>query len=281
MLDNDGNISNGVRISSAVNLIATNAAQVDFSQNSSAFASNVNGIISQINAIDGGSHSLLTTDAAISYLTNTVRCAWSGAYQGPYSGASVSGAVTDSGKAYFIIHPVTGIGFGGYVGTTNMGENYSGTLQGTQSMGLNNQGAIVIGTGGVGTAYNGRFNTADSISGTWYSSRNIDDPKNGIFTVSRVGGLPSAKYRFTGSSSDNMIIVFDISGGASNMVSGVLLNPATGVSENINGTLSGTLLSAQSTTGVSLTAILNLSDGTVSNGRRGVASFNATGCSLI
>jgi sugar lactone lactonase YvrE len=281
MLDDDGNPSNGVRISPTTQLIATNSAQVDFSQNSSTFASNVNSIISKINAADGGSHSLLTTDAAISYLTNTVRCAWSGAYEGPYSGASVSGAVTDRGKAYFIIHPVTGIGTGGYVGTTNIGDNYSGALQGTQSMGLNNQGAIVIGTGGAGTAFNGRFNTADNISGTWSSVRNPDDPKNGIFTVSRVGGLPSAKYRFTGASSDNMIIVFDISGGALNIVSGVLLNPATGISENINGTLSGILLSAQSTTGVSLTATINLSDGTVSNGRRGVTSFNATGCSLI
>lgn len=281
MLDDDGNPSNGVRISSTTQLIAANSAQVDFSHNSSTFVSNVNSIISQINAADGGSHSLLTTDAAISYLTNTVRCAWSGAYEGPYSGASVSGAVTDRGKAYFIIHPVTGIGTGGYVGTTNIGDNYSGALQGTQSMGLNNQGAIVIGTGGAGTAFNGRFNTADNISGTWSSVRNPDDPKNGIFTGSRVGGLPSAKYRFTGASSDNMIIVFDISGGASNIVSGVLLNPATGISENINGTLSGTLLSAQSTTGVSLTATVNLSDGTVSNGRRGATSFNATGCSLI
>jgi hypothetical protein len=78
-----------------------------------------------------------------------------------------------------------------------------------------------------------------------------------------------------------MIIAIDVIGSAANAISGVLVNPATGAVEAISGTLSGTAMVAQSASGVAVTATMNVVEGTVSNGLKGAASFNATGCSLI
>ena len=290
MLDDDGDPSNGIRISATargvLGAVSDIDANVDFKQLTSTFAANINSVITQIKYADGKTHSLPTDTVAASHLTSTVRCAWSGAFAGSYAGVSTSKRYTDGGIGYFIIDAKSGIGIGAYVGAETDSQmhvitNYAGVAAGTEPMTLNNEAAILIGKTAGGAGFQGKFITADKIEGTWVSAFRLLDVTNGTFSISRFGGSPSAKYRFTGSSSDNMVIAIDILGSDSNIISGVLISPVTGVSENINGTFSGTSLSAQSTSGVSLTATLNLVDGTVSNGRKGVASFNATGCSLI
>lgn len=286
MLDEDGDPGNGIKFSQAAKVIVNDAAQIDFSIDSGAFASNLDSLASRVKSADGGTHNIATAAAAESHLSNTVRCTWSGAFKGAYSGISTSRRYTDTGVGYFIIDAKTGIGRGAAVGTAtdsqiNASANYSTLVIGTESMALNNQAAIVIGTAGAGVTFEGRLNTPDIINGTWTSTANPLDTKNGTFSVSRVGGLSSAKYRFTGFSSDNMIITIDVTGSAANVISGNLVNPATGGVEAISGTLSGAALAAQSASGVAITATMNLLDGTVSNGLKGAATFNATGCTLI
>lgn len=80
MLDSDGDPGNGITISSAVQSVAENWTDVDFTSDD--FSSELVPIISDAASVDGTSHSLPSATTAQSHLESTLLCVRAGAYTG-------------------------------------------------------------------------------------------------------------------------------------------------------------------------------------------------------
>ena len=280
MLDVDGDPSNGIEISSAVQAVADTWPAVDFS--TADLATELASIISDASSADGTSHSLPDSSTAQSHLEATLRCVRAGGYRGTFSG-------DDSGPFGVLVDAGTGL-LSGYAYSPFDGLL---TLTGTTPVSLDQNATFITGQASSGATFSGQFDNSNDISGNWNLSA-----ESGTFSGSRIGGAPNAVYRFTGDFTTtsgsvfaNGLFTFDID--SADAVTGMALTVyATDGTTNevapFTGTLSGTTLNAAifdgSTQDATITGTLDTSAGTVSgtwldmDGNSG--TFSGSGCRL-
>lgn len=226
MLDHDEDPENGIQISDDVLAAAADWGPVEFDVGATDFGSlaAVTGIMSEVATIDGRGVALADASSAKTHLEATVRCAYAGAFAGTYGG-------DDAGYFGVLVDARDG-SVSGYVYST--AEDGTDEVSGSSPMSLDQTRAFVSGTATTGASFSGRFPTANTVAGKW---TNTYYGQSGAFSGKRVGGSPSAVYRFTGSfeGSDHGLFTFDID--SNDGVTGVSYS----VVEDHLATLSGTV----------------------------------------
>jgi hypothetical protein len=283
MLDSDGDSSNGITLSSAVQAAAENWSAVDFTAGD--LSTELASIISDAASADGTSHNLPNTTTARSHLESTLRCVRAGAYGGTYGG-------DDSGPFGVLVDASTGL-LSGFAYSA-----YDGllVLSGNTAVSYDQSATFLSGDVSSGASFSGQFTSANTIAGTWNLSSTAE---SGTFSGSRIGGAANATYRFTGSFSSSAgspvtsygLFTFDVDN--ADTVSGIAHTVyASDGTENetvsFAGSLSGTTLSAQIMDGgavdTTISGTLNKTTGVVSgswsdnDGNTG--TYSGRGCRL-
>lgn len=270
MLDEDGDPSNGINITAAVQAAAANWSQIDFS--STDLSTEVASIIADAIAADGGTHILPDASDAQSHIESTVLCSNAGAFKGTYRGDDTGpfGILIDASNG-----DVTGFAY------SNI-DQILYDLAGNTAISLDNNAAFVSGNVTGGATFFGSLDSTDAMSGTWESSIAV---AQGTFSGNRIGGLKNAVYRFTGqySGDDYGLISFDVDD--ADNISGVAYSVPGDDLVTLSGSLSGTTLSATSSDGAVIAGTLNKTTGTVSGTWDDAAdaisgTYSGTGCKL-
>jgi len=167
MLDDDGDPSNGINISSSVQTIAANWSQVNFS--TADLPAELASIKFDAALADGGTHTLPDANIAQAHLESTLLCSYAGAYKGTYSG-------DDNGNFGFLIDAsngnVTGIAY-------SIPFNQYIDLSGTTPISYDQNVAFVSGNTTTGATFSGQFTSVNGVTGSWQQS-----PDSGSFSGS-------------------------------------------------------------------------------------------------
>jgi len=268
MLDDDGDPSNGINISSSVLTIAENWPQIDFS--AADLSAELTSIISDAASADGGTHTLPDANVAQAHLESTLLCSYAGAYKGAFSG-------DDNGNFGFLIDASNGNVMG--VAYSIPFDQYI-DLSGRTPISYDQNVAFVSGNTTTGATFSGQFTSVNGVSGSWQNS-----PDSGSFSGSRIGGATDAAYRFTGNyiGNDFGLFSFDVNG--SNNVTGVAYSVAGDELFTVSGTVSGTTLTATASDGTAIAGTLNTAtgglSGTWNDSAEGLSgTFSGSGCQL-
>lgn len=273
MLDADGDPTNGITISAAVQTIAQTWPPINFS--TADLATELATIISDAVSADGGSHLLPDAAPAQAHLEQTLLCAYSGVGIGTYTGEiNINGIwYPDSGS--FAVHAdsITG------AVTAKVKTSYLGIfdLSSLSPITIDQNLGFVTGDSTLGLNLSGQFTSLNNISGTY-----IAPYMHGTFIGSRVGGSTTASYRFSGSytGDDQGQITLDVDG--SNNVNGIFYSIETGDRYVLTGLVAGTTFTATASFG-SLSGTLDTTNGTLSgnwNTSSLSGSFTGSGCRL-
>ncbi len=269
MLDEDGNLDNGISIAASVQETAADWSPVDFS--TSDLENEISSIMADATAADGGSHTLPAATTAQNHLEETMRCSYAGAYQGTYAG-------DDQGIFGIMVDAQTGYASG--VGYSNLWDDLF-YLNGSTPMSYDQNLDFISGHASTGASFEGSFSASGAVSGTWNDS---DEGDSGTFQGSRVGGALNAVYRFTGtfSGDDDGLFAFDVD--AQNNISGVAYSILDDDLDNLTGTLSGTSLTISTDDGATASGTLNTSTGSLYGNWQGTGgdsgTFTGAGCKL-
>lgn len=269
MLDEDGDLDNGISITASVQETAADWSQVDFS--TSDLENEISSIMADATTADGGSHMLPTATTAQYHLEETMRCSYAGAYQGTYAG-------DDQGVFGIMVDAQTGYASG--VGYSNLWDDLF-YLDGSTPMSYNQNLDFISGHASTGANFEGSFSASGSVSGSW---NDPDEGDSGTFQGSRVGGALNAVYRFTGtfSGDDNGLFTFDVD--AQNNITGVAYSIFDDDLDNLTGTLSGTSLSITTNDGATASGTLNTTTGSLDGTWTGTGGdsgiFTGAGCKL-
>jgi len=268
MLDEDGDATNGISVSSAVRTIASTWTQVDFSAVD--LATELTSIISDAASADGGTHTLPSAGAAQTHLESTLRCVYAGAYKGTYTGG-------DNGNFGVLVDASTG---------NILGVAYSVPLD--QYLELSGRSPISFDQNTnfssenttANAVFNGQFGSVDSVSGTWSTPA-----FSGDFSAARIGGSSSAVHRYTGNYIGNDIGLFSFDLDGSNNITGISYSTLGGTSFDVTGSVSGTTLSVTASDGTSINGTLDTSTGSLSGTWTNTAkslsgTFTGNGCKL-
>lgn len=269
MLDNDGDPSNGIRISAATQEAAQNWSPVDFA--STDLPAELETIIAEASSVNGRSHILPTTQTAQNHLESTLRCIYSGAYKGQFSGG-------DRGYYGALVDASTG-SVEGFAYSTQFNQPIA--LSGTRTVSYDQDLTFISGSTSTQATFNGQFDSLDDMSGSWQNPF-----YSGDFSGSRIGGDKNALYRLTGSytgTSDWGLFSFDVDG--SNSITGVAYSVFTDELFDLDGTLSGGNLTATASNGTTITGTLGsdnkITAGTWNNAGNGTSGeFSGSGCEL-
>ncbi len=270
MLDDDGDPSNGINISSSVLTIAENWPQVDFS--AADLAAELTSIISDAASADGGVHTLPDASTAQAHLEATLLCSYAGAYKGTYSGG-------DNGNFGFLIDASNGNVAG--VAYSIPDDEYV-HLSGTTPISYDQNVTFVSGDTTTGATFSGQFTSVNGVTGSW---QNPLLSISGNFSGSRIGGATDAKYRFTGNYIGNDFGLFSFDVNSSNNVTGIAYNVTGDELFTVSGTISGTTLTATASDGTAITGTLNTATGDLSgtwnDSTEGLSgTFSGSGCQL-
>lgn len=249
MLDSDGDPSNGINIEASVSTAAATWAQVDFSTTDLSTA--LSSIISDAATADGGTHLLPSAIDAQSHMESTLRCIYAGAYQGTFGGG-------DSG--YFGLLVDVSSGFASGVAYSN-GDDEFIALLGSEPVSLDQNSSFVNGNVTSGATFSGEFTSVNSLNGTWENSIFAVD---GTFNGSRIGGAADALYRFTGAFEGDDIGLFSFDVDTSNQVTGVAYSYTDDEIITLTGSVSGTTLTASTSTGTTIGGTLDTATGDLS-----------------
>jgi len=271
MLDTDGDSTNGISISSAVQTIAKTWTQVDF--NAADLGAELASIISDTASATGNMHTLPSASAAKSHMESTLLCTRAGAFRGTYTG-------TDNGPFGVLIDAKTGFLTGFAFSDT---DQTIITLTGTTAVSFDQSAAFVSGDASIGSTFSGQFTTPNQVGGTWQSTLS---PDSGTFSGSRIGGVANATYRFTGRyiGDDFGLFAFDIDG--ADKITGVSYSVTDDVQSTFSGTVSGTSVSATSSDGITtITGTLDKATGALSgswvDSTGGLSgTYSGSGCKL-
>ncbi len=271
MLDQNGDPTDGITISPAVQKIAGTWAPVKF--DAADLGAELASIISDAASVDGTPHPLPDPSAAKSHLESTLRCVHSGAFRGTFSG-------DDNGPFGVLIDAKTGLLAGFAFSNTDKSLR---SLSGSEAVSFDRSAAFVSSDASSGAAFNGGFAGPDAISGTWNSTA---FSASGTFAGNRIGGVINAAYRFTGRFSgggDFGLFAFDVDG--SDKITGVVYSVSGDELLNLTGTLSGTTLSAKASDGTVITGTLDKAGGVLSGSWVDSAgsvsgTYSGSGCKL-
>jgi hypothetical protein len=278
MLDSDGDPSNGINISAAVQAAADGWSPVNFS--AADLATELAVIMADANAADGITHALPNSNTAQGHLESTLNCVRSGIYHGTYSGTDRGGfsALVDAADGL-----VSGFAFSSI-------DQWRYELVGTTAVSHDQSATFITGNVSSGASFSGRFTGPDSLAGSW----SLAPHDSGLFSGGRIGGSAGAVYRFTGTFSGDShgLLAFNID--AANHVSGVaytaydLYDYVVNEIVSFSGTLSGPNLTAYVYDGnlldATITGTLDKDAGTVSgswsdqDGHSGI--YSGSGCRL-
>lgn len=271
MLDSNGNPDDGIAISAEVQAVAGSWAVLEFSNQD--FDTNVAPLITECQTADGGTHQLPNAVIAQNHLEASLRCAYSGAFRGTFSGS-------DSGTFGVIVDcqtgEVRGAAYSTYYDTTTEGYG-TGIIDYDQTM------AFITGFVDAGATFQGQLTTPNSMSGTWQDAYDSD---HGNFSGTRIGGAAEASYRYTGvayndDSTVGAVLAMDVSGGT---ITGVGYGIENNEQFTISGTLSDSTLTATTSNGVQISGTMNTDDsfyGTWYNPEDGDSgTFDGCGCQL-
>ena len=243
LLDEDGDPFNGISIPEEVREFAREEVFVRLFSGSSNFQQTLQRVRSELRErfrayesaeIPGSAH-------AKGHLESTLRCSYSGAYVGTYRG-------TDRGNFGILVDANSGTVSGIAYSTEN--DEYL-SLAGTRSVSYDQNAAFASGNTNQGTEFDGRFTSVDTVEGQW---RYRPDPSiGGSFSGERIGGKQYATYRATGAwrtngDFDHGVFTFDVDD--SGRVTGFSCNIANDTSRSVNGSLSGTVISATTDEGI-------------------------------
>ncbi|MEX2475271.1 hypothetical protein [Marinobacter sp.] len=270
-LDANQDTADGIRIPAALRDAAADWAISDFSD-SAAFEADVAAIEDDVEAEITGA-TLPTAGQARDHIEQTQRCVRAGAYRGSYRGS-------DAGPFGLLVSARTGDATG--VAMSEISEDFF-SLDATQSVALDTEGAFVSGSASSGASFRGAFDSVNALSGSWENPSTAD---SGSFSGRRVGGDADAKFRFTGSFSggDGGLFAFDVNG--SNDVTGVAYSVSEDELYDISGSVAGSTLTASfSGNAGSINGTLDLDSGSLSgswdNSDEGVSgTFSGDGCAL-
>jgi len=276
LLDEDADASNGIVISPAIQALAENWSQIDFTTTD--LDSELTDVLSDVASVIPPTLlpiSVPDAVAAKNHLEATLRCVYAGAFRGSFSG-------TDSGSFGILLDASNG-SLSGVAYSTVFSEFYR--LSGVTPISFDSipYASFVTGDSSGGSTFSGQFSNPNNLSGTW---GNISLLESGDFSGSRIGGLASAAYRFTGTyeGSDFGLFSFDIDN--SNNVSGVGYSVADDELFSLSGFLTGTTLSVTTEAGSIVEGVLDTALGTITNGvwqnlNEGLSgSFSGSGCRL-
>jgi len=271
-LDDDGNVSNGMNITSKIRTLADAWTNIDFTSSTFDTDTNVTVIFNDIQNNIGPRHSLPTAAVAKAHLQSTLRCAYSGAFAGNYTGG-------DTGGVGALISPIDGTML--IVGYSDSLQSYfSG--QGTQSFQLdstrNIQGSTVT-----GATFNGTINSVNSVSGTWNNTG-----VTGNWKVTRIGGATDAKYRVVGgyNNTNGAVGLFSFDIDTSNHITGIAYNTFEDKKYTISGTFNGRDINATASDGTIISANFDPLAGTITNAQLSntvqstSGTFTGSGCAL-
>ena len=177
MLDTDGEPTNGITISSAVQTMSDMWTPVDFATTD--LATDLVTIISDAASVDGTLHALPDAVPAQSHLESTLLCARSGAYQGTFEG-------DDTGVFAVAVDALTGFVSG--VGLSDVDQEPL-TLSGSAAVGFDQTAAFITGDVSSGATFSGQFDGPDEISGTWQRLE-----ETGTFSGVRFGSAADAVF---------------------------------------------------------------------------------------
>jgi hypothetical protein len=230
-------------------------------------------LIADAQAADSGAHVLPDGTAAAAHLALTVQCIYSGGYKGSFSGS-------DSGRfGALVLANGFVVGFG-YLPSAQQGF----TAVGTTPVSVGQSVAFVAGTTSTGAHFSGQFGSPNAMSGTWGNSATGG---SGTFTATRIGGAANAVYRANGAygsqsgAVDGGLFTFDIdtadhvTGNAYSLVDDQLIT--------ITGSISGTSLTATTSSGANIAGTLNRTVGTLNgtySGANSAGTFGGSVCQL-
>ena len=268
MLDDDGNPSNGINISTSVQTAAESWPQVDF--NTVDLPTELMSMISDAASADACLHTLPNARTEQAHIESTLLCSYAGAYNGTYSGG-------DSGNFGFLVDASNG---------NVTGVSYSipflqyTALTGITPISFDQNVSFVSGNTSTGASFSGQFTSVNALSGTWQNS-----PLNGSFSGTRIGGAANAAYRFTGTYIGGDLGLFSFDVGNSNSVTGVAYSVAGDELLTLSGSVSGTSLTATASNGTVIAGTLNTSTGALAGTWNNSAaslsgSFSGSGCAL-
>lgn len=271
MIDEDGESSNGMNISKETRALAQNWSSIDFSSSTFDEDENVVAIINELNAQGKTtSHILPNTNSAKEHLSSTLMCAYSGAYEGKFTG-------DDKG------------GFGALISATDgtmiivgYSETFNSYFRGKGNKGFTlNTVRNIKGTTTEGTLFNGNLTSVNLLSGNW--TNNSD---KGTFSGQRIGSAANAKYRFVGNYEGDITGLFSFDIDTNNKITGLTYNIADDEKYSIKGVLEGDKIKATTNEGSIITATFDkatnsISDTKWSNSSFGVSgTFTGSGCKL-
>jgi hypothetical protein len=241
------------------------------------FDSQVASFIADCQSADGGSHTLPNTTSAEIHLEASLRCVYSGAFKGTFTGS-------DSGTFGIIIDCQTGEVLGAaynYSYDDMTDAHGSGIVDYDQNM------SFITGFADAGPTFDGQLTTANSMSGTWQGS---ESSYRGTFSGTRIGGDPEASYRYTGVANyfdpgyGNMVVAvlaMDVSDG---IITGVAYDIESNEQSTISGTLLDSTITASSSTGVKISGTMSGDDsfyGTWNDPENmNQGTFDGSGCQL-
>lgn len=279
MLDTDGDPSNGISISAALQTIADTWAQVDFT--TADLPTELASIISDAASVDGTTHTLPDAITAQSHLESTLTCVHSGAYRGSFTGDASGpfGVMVDATTGFvagFAYEPV---------------DQDLLALSGTSAISFDQTAAFISGDVSSGATFTGQSSGVDQIDGTW----ELLQLETGTFSGSRIGGDANATYRFTAIFTGDAFGLFTFDIDANDNVTGggvTVLATADGTTDEV-GTFSSVKLSGTDLTATvvdngvvdaTVTGTLDKNNGTLngtwSDTDGNVGTFTGSGCKL-
>lgn len=184
MLDNNGNPDDGIVISNAVQNIADQWSQVDFT--SADLPGELADIISDAASVDGTAHTLPDAATARSHLESTLQCVYSGVFSGRLAGG-------DNGRYALFFDVKTGSVSGKVLSIINTATEKR-DLTGTSSIDLAQTQVGLTATDSAGVGYILRYTTLNQVDGDWTPVSGLP----GTMSGGRVANRPDAIYRFSG-----------------------------------------------------------------------------------
>jgi hypothetical protein len=270
MLDNDGDPSNGINISSAVQTVAETFAQVHFG--AADLAAELTSIISDATSADGVPHVLPDAAVAKAHLESTFLCIYAGAFTDEFTGGDHGrfGAIVDATTGF-----VTGMAF-------SIPNQEVIALSGMTPISFDQHAVFVSDNASTGATFSGQFIHTDYFDGTWENSLSST---SGMFSGFRIGGATDAAFRFTGSFMGDDFGLFALDVDGSDNITGVAYSVTDGELFPLSGTVSGTTVSAMTSDGTVITGTLDKVTGVLSGSwvddAEGLSgTYTGSGCKL-
>ncbi|MDQ7016210.1 MAG: hypothetical protein Q9N68_07535 [Gammaproteobacteria bacterium] len=245
MLDSDGDASNGLQISTAVQTSAsagTGWSTIDFSNPNFETQNTLTSTVALIASLDGRASVLPTALEAETHLLASLRCQGNGAFVGSYTTDPLTVTsptqAAPEGNIAFILDANSGK-LSGTLSTQN-NQHFFISAQHNNDLALGYTQNVRAYLDNSNTAYSGQLTSTNGIEGSW---NDADTQVGGTFNTRRVGHSSSATQRYTALYSDSSGTVlgfYAFDSDANNTLSGIVYNYVSNTSLPLTANYSAT-----------------------------------------